>query len=118
MMDGGMEKRAVGRVGERAERWWWDGWVEAWGDVSVVGQVDRQMGGQMGGWASGMVGREMIEWRHRVKSGWTKVWMDGWGVDGQRSGMMGRGIDGQTSGWMDKGQDGQRSGWTERVCMD
>lgn len=65
-----------------------------------------------------MVGREMVEWRHRVKSGWTKVWMDERGVDGQRSGMMGRGMDGETSGWMDKGQDGQRSGWMDRLWMD
>lgn len=49
MMDGGMEKRVVGHVGERAERWWWDGWVEAWGDASVVRWVGKWDGGKRDG---------------------------------------------------------------------
>lgn len=49
VMDGGMEKRVVGHVGERAERWWWDGWVEAWGDASVVRWVGKWDGGKRDG---------------------------------------------------------------------
>lgn len=46
-MDGGMERRVVGCVGQWAERCW-DGWVEVWVGVSVVGLMEGWMGRQVG----------------------------------------------------------------------
>ena len=43
--------------------------MEARVDVSVVEPVD--------GRAGGMVGREMVEWKHGMKSGRTEVRLDG-----------------------------------------
>lgn len=77
---------------------WGDGWWDGAKGGGMCGSVGRKMLGWMGGsvggcecgrtdggvdgQAGGMVGREMVKWRYRVKSGWTKVQLDG--QDGEK----------------------------------
>lgn len=56
----------------------WCGWAP-WG---VCGRMGPWVPCSREGQAGGMVGREMVKWTHRVKSGWTEVQLDG--QDGEK----------------------------------